>query len=147
MGMVATRFAVAVHILLLLATEQAGHATSARIAASVNTNPVVIRRIAGRLARAGLIRVRRGPGGAELARPAEAITLGEVWRAIHPPETPLISLHNPSRDDAVGRAVPRLLEAPFRSAEEAMCASLSRTSVADLAARSGSGGGGQAAIA
>jgi len=133
--MVATRFAVAVHILLLLATEQAGHATSARIAASVNTNPVVIRRIAGRLARAGLIRVRRGPGGAELARPAETIGLDEIWRAIHPPETPLLSLHKPNYEDPVGRQIAELLRRPFGTAEESMRGSLARTTIADLAAQ------------
>src|SRR6185437_4058162 len=74
--MVATRFAVATHILLYLATEGSrGASTSLRLAWSVNTNPVVVRRIAGQLARAGLIRVRRGPGGAELAREPERITL------------------------------------------------------------------------
>ena len=63
--MVATRFAVAIHLLLLLASGQVhGPATSGRLAQSVNTNPVVVRRITGLLARAGLIRVRRGPGGA-----------------------------------------------------------------------------------
>ncbi|MBW8268187.1 Rrf2 family transcriptional regulator [Caldovatus aquaticus] len=130
--MVATRFAVAVHILLLLAIERTGQATSARIAASVNTNPVVIRRIAGRLARAGLIRVRRGPGGAELARPPESITLAEVWRAIHPPGTPLLSMHRPNREDPVGGRVPELLGPAFRAAEQAMLDRLSGTTLASL---------------
>src|SRR4051794_27958953 len=66
--MVATRFAVAIHILLLLACARPqDKATSEFLARSVNTNPVVVRRITAQLARAGLIRVRRGPGGAELA--------------------------------------------------------------------------------
>ena len=120
--MVATRFAVAVHILLLLATEPAGQATSGRIAESVGTNPVVIRRLAGQLARAGLVRIRRGPGGAELARPAETITLAEVWAAMRRPGLPLLPTHRgPQRGaDPLGQAVPGLLRGVLDEAEQAM---------------------------
>src|SRR4051812_50067545 len=79
--MVATRFAVAIHILLLLACNRAeGKATSEYLARSVNTNPVVVRRITGQLARAGLLRVRRGPGGSELGRPPRPISPARVGR-------------------------------------------------------------------
>lgn len=120
--MVATRFAVAVHILLLLATEPAGQATSNRIAESVGTNPVVIRRLAGQLARAGLVRIRRGPGGAELARPAEAITLADVWTAMRRPNLPLLPTHRgPQRGtDPLGMRVPGMLRGVLDDAERAM---------------------------
>ena len=78
--MVATRFAVAVHILMLLAISRGAHATSLVLARSVTTNPVVVRRITRLLARAGLIWVRRGPGGAELLRPRQD-TLGRTTLA------------------------------------------------------------------
>lgn len=120
--MVATRFAVALHILLLLATEPAGQATSGRIAQSVGTNPVVIRRLAGQLARAGLVRIRRGPGGAELARPPAEITLADVWAAMRRPGLPLLPTHRgpPRGTDALGQAVPALLRGVLDEAERAM---------------------------
>jgi Rrf2 family protein len=119
--MVATRFAVAIHILILLATEPAGQATSGRIAESVGTNPVVIRRLAGQLARAGLVRIRRGPGGAELARPAEAITLADVWVAMRRQDAPLLPTHSgPQRGDPLGRDVPAMLRGVLDEAERAM---------------------------
>lgn len=132
--MVATRFAVAIHILLLLAAEPGGQATSGRIAESVGTNPVVIRRLAGQLARAGLLRIRRGPGGAELARPAEAITLADVWAAMRRPGMALLPTHRgPQRGgDALGRAVPGLLRGTLDEAEQAMEQSLSRVTLRDL---------------
>ncbi len=125
-AMVATRFAVAIHILLLLATEPAGQATSGRIADSVGTNPVVIRRLAGQLARAGLVRVRRGPGGAELARPAESITLADVWAAMRRPNLPLLPTHRGTQraTETLGRAVPGLLRGVLDEAEQAMEARL-----------------------
>jgi DNA-binding IscR family transcriptional regulator len=135
--MVATRFAVAIHILLLLATEPGGQATSGRIAESVGTNPVVIRRLAGQLARAGLVRIRRGPGGAELARPPEAITLAEVWAAMRRPGLPLLPTHRgPQRGaDTLGRVVPGLLRGTLDEAEQAMERRLAQTTLRALQAQ------------
>ncbi len=132
--MVATRFAVGVHILLFLAWEPSGQATSGRLATSVGTNPVVIRRLAGQLARAGLIRIRRGPGGAELARPAEQITLGDVWRAMRRPELPLLPVHRGPGAAAkeMGAAIPPLLRGVLDEAEEAMEGRLAKFTLADL---------------
>jgi Rrf2 family protein len=137
--MVATRFAVAIHILLLLATEPAGQATSGRIAASVGTNPVVIRRLAGQLARAGLVRIRRGPGGAELARPAEAITLADVWRAMRRPNLPLLPTHRGTdkAGERLGKAVPQMLRGVLDEAEHAMERRLSEVTLATLLAQLG----------
>jgi DNA-binding IscR family transcriptional regulator len=135
--MVATRFAVAIHILLLLATEPAAQATSGRIAQSVGTNPVVIRRLAGQLARAGLVRIRRGPGGAELARAPEAISLAEVWAAMRRPGLPLLPTHpGPQRGgDALGRSVPALLRGVLDEAESAMEQKLAGISLQTLLGR------------
>jgi DNA-binding IscR family transcriptional regulator len=134
--MVATRYSVALHILMLIARDTADEATSARMAISIGTNPVVVRRIAGLLARAGLIAVQRGPGGATLARPPEQITLRDVWRAIHPEREKLIGVHpRTNRQDPVGRRMPDMLRARFDAAEAAMLDDLARTTVADLVAQ------------
>src|SRR5918998_1571726 len=116
--MIATRFSVALHILLLIASDSAGDCTSARLAWSIGTNPVVVRRIAGQLSRAGLITVQRGPGGASLSRPAAQITLRDVWRAIHPEKEKLIRVHpRTNKADPIGRQVPEMLRARFDAAE------------------------------
>ena len=132
--MVSTRFAVAAHILLMVATDGSAPLTSQRLASSINTNPVVIRRITGQLARAGLVRVRRGPGGAELTRPAEAITLEDVWRAVHArAEGPLLPLHaNPDTRCPVGCRVHAVLGEAFGQAERSLERALARTTLADL---------------
>lgn len=132
--MIATRFAVAVHILLLLATAPGGQLTSGRLAESVGTNPVVIRRLAGQLARAGLIRIRRGPGGAELAKAPDSITLGQVWQAMRRKGLPLLPVHHgPARAEASpAPAIPGLLRRAFDSAEAAMEADLAATTLEDL---------------
>ncbi|MBX9702268.1 MAG: Rrf2 family transcriptional regulator [Acetobacteraceae bacterium] len=131
--MVATRFSVALHILILIARDTTDEATSARMALSIGTNPVVVRRIAGHLARAGLISVQRGPGGASLARPADRITLRDVWRAIHPERDKLIKVHpRTNRQDPVGKRMPEMLRTRFDAAEVALLENLERTTVAEL---------------
>ena len=135
--MVATRFAVAIHILLLLACRQrSGPATSHLIAESVNTNPVVVRRITGQLGRAGLVRVRRGPGGAELVRSPDLITLCDVWRAMNPGKaSPMLPLHAfPNLDCPVGRDVHAVLGCAFASVEQAMQTAMQGTTLAGLVA-------------
>ncbi len=133
--MIATRFAVATHILLYLTAERSGGAsTSLRLAWSVNTNPVVVRRIAGQLARAGLIRVRRGPGGAVLAREPERITLEDVWRAVHGGGgAVLLPIHpRPNMACPVGSRVRPVLETAFGAAEQALHGALAATTLAGL---------------
>lgn len=134
--MVATRFSVALHILLFIACDTGGDATSARMAESIGTNPVVVRRIGGMLARAGLIAVQRGPGGATLARPAGNISMRDVWRAIHAADDVLINVHPRSAArEPLARTVPAILATRFAQAEAALLSDLERTSIADLARR------------
>lgn len=78
-----TNFAVAVHALSVLAYRNE-LTKSEQIAASINTNPVVVRRILGHLTRGGLVRSVPGKnGGFELARPGKKIRLDEVMLAVH----------------------------------------------------------------
>lgn len=139
--MAATRFAVATHILLYLAAGSSDTATmngsaptSVRLAWSVNTNPVVVRRIAGQLARAGLIRVRRGPGGAVLAREPDRITLEDIWRAVHDANAAVLLPIHPRPNPAcpVGRRVGPVLGQAFGVAELALHRVLAETTLAGL---------------
>ena len=131
--MVPTRFAVAAHILLMIASDPGELRTSQRLATSINTNPVVVRRIMASMARAGLVRVRRGPGGAALMHPPEAITLQHVWRAVHSETRPLLPIHaNPDPCCIIGRRVQAVLGEAFQAAENALEEALGQTTLADL---------------
>src|SRR5215203_5238690 len=88
-----SRFAVAVHILTLIASGQGQPVTSEYVAASVNTNASLVRRLLSQLTRAGLTTSQMGiGGGALLARPAQSITLLDVYRAIDDDEA-VIPMH------------------------------------------------------
>ncbi|MTJ79782.1 MAG: Rrf2 family transcriptional regulator [Telmatospirillum sp.] len=129
------RFAVAVHVATLLAQNSGASATSDWIAGSVNTNPVVVRRILSALAKAGLVTSQRGiAGGSVLARPPAAITLLDLYRAVD--EQGPQSLHHQPPNPAcpVGARIVPVLEDILSRAEQAKERELGRITVADVLA-------------
>ncbi|MEH7451014.1 MULTISPECIES: Rrf2 family transcriptional regulator [Bacillaceae] len=119
---ISSRFTVAVHILSLVTIENSALCTSEWIAGSVNTNPVVIRRVMGKLKNAGLIQVRRGTGGASLHKPLNEITLLDVYRAVEVVEEgELFQFHEkPNPNCPVGANIQAVLELILNRAQEAM---------------------------
>ena len=76
------RFGLSVRVLGVLALEPEKMHTSATIAETLKTSPVMVRRVFGALNKAGLIVQRKGPsGGAKLKLAAKAIGIGDVFRA------------------------------------------------------------------
>jgi len=135
MMQISSRFSVAVHVLTLLAVTPAGELlTSDRMAGSVNTNPVVIRRILGQLKKAGLVEVRAAAGGTYLRRAAAAITLLDVYRAVEVVEHNLFSIHDkPNPKCPVGRNIQAALDDTLRQAQAALEQQLAGVNVAQIA--------------
>ena len=72
-----------VHILLAIYHfESSEKVTSTFIANSIQTNPVIIRNLLGKLQKAGLAKVEPGVGGAHLSKKIEDITLLDVFLAV-----------------------------------------------------------------
>ncbi|WP_109482740.1 Rrf2 family transcriptional regulator [Paraburkholderia sp. C35] len=120
-----SRLTVATHILAWMALVARDRpddpVTSERIAASVKTNPVVIRRTLGYLAKAGLVQSYRGVNaGWRLAKPADDISLLDVFDALE--EGPQFALHatQPSQRCPVGRGVGPTLSRVYDSIDEAV---------------------------
>ena len=132
------RFPVAAHALAYLAHKQATSAamavSSGELAVSINTNPVVVRRVTAMLARAGLIATRPGAsGGAWLLHPAEAIGLDAVLRAVNGGAH--FGAPRPgSKDCPLGESLPKAVSAALTAADDAAARQLSTTTVADLLA-------------
>ncbi|MER5391436.1 Rrf2 family transcriptional regulator, partial [Saccharopolyspora sp. NPDC002686] len=78
------RFSRALKVMLFLALSDADEATaqsSAQLARNLNTNPSLVRKLLVPLVNAGLVVCAKGrAGGARLGRPAETITLAEIYR-------------------------------------------------------------------
>jgi len=132
--MISSRVAVAVHVLAYMAWKRSEAVTSERIAASVNTNPVVVRRIVGALRNAGMVTVQPGVGGgATLAREPREISILDVYRAVEDGDE-LFSLHHsePSQSCNIGGNIRDVLRPIFCSAHRAMESVLAQVSVADV---------------
>src|SRR5882724_1417019 len=100
------RFAMAVHVLAVLAYKEGDRVTSALLASSVNTNPVIIRRLLLALQKARLVETRKGAGlGSRLGRSAARINLGEIYRAVEDPECFAMARAKPNRACPVGQCI------------------------------------------
>lgn len=119
---ISSRFTVAVHILSLISIQKNVLCTSEWIAGSVNTNPVVIRRIMGMLKKAGMVSVTSGTGGASLIKNLNEITLLDVYKAVEVVEEGELFQfqENPNPDCPVGSNIQGVLELILISAQEAM---------------------------
>lgn len=135
---ISSRFTVGVHTLLCIAYFKDEKVTSNFIAASVNANPVVIRRTLGQLKAAGLVTVEAGVGGASLARAPEEITLLDVFDAVEAAPADLFSFHDdPNPACPVGRSIHAVLDGKLASAQDALRDDLRKTTLADLLAKVG----------
>lgn len=130
------RFAFAVHVLAVLALKrEGGGVCSDALAGSVNTNPVVIRRLLSRLRHAGLVTTQKGScGGATLCASPEKIPLDVIYRAVEPVASFSQHPHQPNQCCPVGAGIERVLDEVFSSAQTALECALARRTLADVLA-------------
>ncbi|MBD2054687.1 Rrf2 family transcriptional regulator [Oculatella sp. FACHB-28] len=129
-----TRFAVAVHILAALAVNDGRVVRSEQLASSASTNPTVVRRILSMLAEAGLTSSQLGyGGGATLAKPADQITLLDVFQVVEEPN--IFEMHRtpPDKNCFVGRNIQEVLTRSTAKAQQALETELSKTTIAKVA--------------
>ena len=106
-----SQFAIAVHVLALLAKGGEENVKSDCVAKSVNTNPVVIRRLLCSLNRAKLVVSQTGgAGGTRLVRPPSEIRLNEVYRAVSGGEVFALHRQMPNQNCLIGKNIQTVLE-------------------------------------
>ncbi len=130
------RFAMAVHVLAVLAYKEGDRVSSSFLASSVNTNPVIIRRLLLALQRANLVETRKGPGfGSRLNRSPARINLAEIYQAVER-EAPFVLPRRKANDACpVGQGISIAMQRVFSSAQEAMEHELARTTLASIVER------------
>lgn len=131
-----SRFAVAVHVLTLMAWADEETLKSEQVAESVKTNPVVIRRILCELAEAGLVVSQTGSmGGSKLARPAREITLLNIYQAVESPGVFALHRHPPSQRCPVGVNIGTVLNEVFDEVDTAVAGVLTKITIKDVVSR------------
>ena len=124
---------MAVHVLAVLAYKEGDRVTSANLAGSVNTNPVIIRRLLLSLQRARLVETRKGAGaGSRLSRSPGRINLAEVYRAVEAVEPFASPSRKANAACPVGHCIRETLNRVFASAENAMERDLEKTTLAGV---------------
>lgn len=124
---------MAVHVLAVLAYKEGDRVTSALLAGSVNTNPVIIRRLLLALQRAKLVDTCKGAGsGSRLSRSPRRIHLAQVYRAVEIAQPFASPPRKPNAACPVGKCIREALDRVFASAQSALERDLGKTTLADV---------------
>ena len=124
---------MAVHVLTVLAYKEGDRVTSAFLAGSINTNPVVIRRLLLALQRARLVDTCKGAGsGSRLNCSPGRINMAQVYRAVEATEAFATPSRKPDADCPVGHCMREELEKIFASAQNALERDLEKTTLTDV---------------
>jgi Rrf2 family protein len=131
-----SRFAVAVHVLTLMAWADEEPLKSEQVAESVNTNPVVIRRMLCELAESKLVVSQTGSmGGSKLARPPHQITLLDIYLAVESRGVFSLHRHPPNRHCPVGVNIGTVLNDVLDEVDSAVERVLANITIKDVVSR------------
>lgn len=130
---VSTRFSDSIHILAFINIYQGRvPLTSDNIASSIETSPVVVRRLMSQLRKAGLINTVHGAADPQLAKNPAAISLYDVFLAVEN-GVHLFAIDQKTNPDCiVGGNIQETLNDYYHQAEVAAEAKLARTSLQDV---------------
>ena len=128
------RFTMAIHMFTCIDTFSEQKMTSDFMAASIGTNPVIVRKLLQQLKAAGLIEVSRGTGGVTITRPLDKITFLDIYRAVEcTPDEELFHFHeNPNSNCPVGKNIHRVLDDRLLQVQKAMEDKLAEMTLADV---------------
>ncbi len=131
---VSTKFTIAIHILAAAVYFRKDYkVTSDFLAGSIGCNPVIVRNLMKQLKEAGLISVRRGPGGIEVTRPLEQITFYDVYEAVETSKDKLFNFHDsPNPLCPVGRNIHQALDGKLQEIQDQFEEELRRHNLAEV---------------
>ena len=128
-----SRLASAIHIMSFVAHSGDQGTTSEAIAKSLQTNPVVVRKILKLLEQEGLVALRQGRrGGVGLQHPASRIKLGQIYKAVESENGVFATRSRVHERCVVACAMKRRLGPIFKNANDAVEQAFSKTSLAEL---------------
>jgi Rrf2 family protein len=131
-----SQFSMAIHILMMLAKSGGENVKSERLAGSVNTNPVVIRRILSQLSQASLVSSQTGAsGGTKLSREPSEIRLVDIYHAVSCGEVFALHPKGANKDCPVGRNIEAVLCNLQKEIDRTVGEKLAEYTLADLLTR------------
>lgn len=126
--MVKTKFSIALHIMTLLSIYKDEWLTSAWIAASLNMNPVLVRKEIAILKENGLIDSKEGKnGGVRILKDAKNIKLSDIFNSVKGEDNVLSLLKNtPNPDCVVGKQINQNLKSLLNTIDKAVSDALEK---------------------
>ncbi len=131
---ISSRFTMAIHMFACIDTFTDQKMTSDFMAASIGTNPVIVRKLLQQLKAAGLIEVSRGTGGVTVTKPLNEITFLDIYKAVEcTPDEELFHFHeNPNQACPVGKNIHHVLDDKLAKVQESMERELAAITLADV---------------
>ena len=131
---ISSRFTMAIHMFACIDTFSDQKMTSDFMAASIGTNPVIIRKLLQQLKAAGLVEVSRGTGGVTITKPLEEVSFLDIYRAVEcAPDEELFHFHeNPNQNCPVGKNIHHVLDDRLLQVQKAMEEKLAQMNLADV---------------
>lgn len=128
-----SKFAIAIHVLTILAKGGDERVKSDYIAGSVNTNPVVIRRLLSNLQEANLVVSQVGAtGGTMLAKQPKDIHLSDIYKALPCGEVFALHSKEANQDCPIGKNMAAFLCGLQREIDKSIDEKLNQYTLRDV---------------
>lgn len=131
--MISGKFAITLHILSLLSKYPDEFLSSDSIARSLNINPVLVRKEICNLKKFNLVECKEGKnGGTKLIKPAEEITLEDIFKMTFEKVTLGYSKNEPNPACPVGKKINSNLETLYCDINKKISSQLSEISLLEF---------------
>jgi Rrf2 family protein len=128
-----TQFSIAIHLMAGLGYGAKSDLTSTDLASSVNAYPSFVRRILSKLAKAGLVHTSRGKSGTcQLGRPADSITLLDIYQAVDAPKVFAVHTYPTQSLCPVSCGFKQMIDMVLAKSQISFEETLSKTTLADV---------------
>lgn len=134
---ITSRFTIGVHMLVAIDYFMGKEVITSRfLSMSVGANPVIVRTVLSSLGEAGLVSVRQGKSGIDLARPLSEISFYDVYTALNcANEDGFFHFHShPNENCPVGRNVHYALDERLGNLQRKMEEEMKSIKLSDVAA-------------
>lgn len=128
-----SRLAIAIHTAGMLAFADKMPVTSEKIAESVGTNAVVIRRLIGQLTKHNLVQVQMGTGGgSRLSRLPSEITLADIYLALEEDDVFQVPILGNEHSCMISKFARPIIAGFLQKAEKCLLDKLNSITLADV---------------
>lgn len=130
------RFAIALHILVLLEKAKGELVSSEWLAGSININPAMVRKELINLRQHGFVQSKEGKnGGSTLAKSTTNITLGNIYESVRQLSLLGHQKNTPNPQCPVGKDINNHLDSLYNDTERVLIEQLNKQSLADFSTK------------